>query len=127
MNNPGGGAKACTYGCKKYIVTASSDDTYMNEGKPYSAAIDISGTEFANNCNLSYDKVYLMIGFGNCKKVCPFEAIEIVDGIARIDPNRCKACGKCVVGLPGHSSPLLLDIRSLVLLPLQWRQLIRNT
>ncbi|MCI8510069.1 MAG: hypothetical protein HFJ06_16165 [Lachnospiraceae bacterium] len=46
---------------EKYIVTASSDDTYMNEGKPYSAAIDISGTEFANNCNLSYDKVYLMI------------------------------------------------------------------
>lgn len=46
---------------EKYIVTASSDDTYMNEGKPYSAAIDISGTEFADNCHLSYDKVYLMI------------------------------------------------------------------
>ncbi len=46
---------------EKYIVTASPDDTYMNEGKPYSAAIDISGTEFADNCNLSYDKVYLMI------------------------------------------------------------------
>lgn len=46
---------------EKYIITASSDDAYMNEGKPYAAAIDITGTEFADNCNLSYDKVYLMI------------------------------------------------------------------
>lgn len=46
---------------KSRIVTAVSDDSYMNEGKPYSAAIDISDTEFAKSCNLSYDEVYLMI------------------------------------------------------------------
>lgn len=57
LNNPGGGAKACTYGC---------------------------------------------LGFGSCKKACPFGAIEIVDGIAVVDPEKCKACGKCVAQCPRH-------------------------
>lgn len=57
MNNPGGGAKACSYGCT---------------------------------------------GYGNCKKVCPFDAIEIVDGIAKVNPVKCKACGKCVAECPKH-------------------------
>lgn len=55
LNNPGGGAKACTYGCT---------------------------------------------GFGNCKTVCPFDAIDIVDGIAVVNPQRCKACGKCIAECP---------------------------
>lgn len=57
MNNPGGGAKACTFGCT---------------------------------------------GYGNCKKVCPFDAIEIVDGVAVVDADKCKACGKCVAECPKH-------------------------
>jgi Fe-S-cluster-containing hydrogenase component 2 len=27
---------------------------------------------------------------------CPFDAIHIVDGIALVDKEVCKACGKCV-------------------------------
>ena len=57
LNNPGGGAKACIYGCT---------------------------------------------GFGNCRKVCPFDAINIIDGIAVVDPEKCKACGKCVAECPKH-------------------------
>lgn len=55
LSNPGGGAKACTYGCT---------------------------------------------GFGNCKRVCPFHAIDIVDGIAVVDQETCKACGKCISECP---------------------------
>ena len=47
---PGGGAKACTYGC---------------------------------------------LGFGSCVKVCPFGAIDVVNGVAVVDKEACKACGKC--------------------------------
>ena len=44
-----------------HIVQVTDDTKYMNDGKPYAAAIDISGTEFARKCQLSYDDVYLMI------------------------------------------------------------------
>lgn len=57
MNNPGGGAKACPFGCT---------------------------------------------GYGSCKKVCPFDAIEIIDGVAVVDSDKCKACGKCVAECPKH-------------------------
>lgn len=57
QNHPGGGAKACAYGCT---------------------------------------------GYGDCKAVCPFGAIEIIDGIAVVNPDKCKACGKCVAVCPRH-------------------------
>ncbi|MCM1376028.1 MAG: RnfABCDGE type electron transport complex subunit B [Muribaculum sp.] len=40
------------------------------------------------------------LGYGSCVKVCPFDAIHIVDGIARVDKEKCKACGKCVEVCP---------------------------
>ncbi len=56
-NAPGGGPKACTYGC---------------------------------------------LGMGSCAKVCEFGAIRMVNGIASIDPEKCKACKKCVAVCPRH-------------------------
>lgn len=41
-------------------------------------------------------------GFGDCKHACPFDAIEIIDGIAVVDKDKCKACGKCVAACPKH-------------------------
>lgn len=46
------------------------------------------------NCN------YGCLGFGNCVKACPFDAIHIVDGIAVVDKEACKACSKCVAACP---------------------------
>ncbi len=40
------------------------------------------------------------LGFGNCVKSCPFDAIHVVDGIAVVDPEACKACGKCIAACP---------------------------
>ena len=54
---PGGGAKACSYGC---------------------------------------------MGFGSCVKACPFDAIHIVNGVAVVDRDACKACGKCIAKCPHH-------------------------
>ena len=42
------------------------------------------------------------LGFGNCVKACPFDAIHIVNGIALVDHETCKACGKCVDACPRH-------------------------
>jgi Na+-translocating ferredoxin:NAD+ oxidoreductase RNF subunit RnfB len=40
------------------------------------------------------------LGLGTCEKVCAFDAITIEDGIAKIDPNKCTACGKCIDACP---------------------------
>lgn len=43
---------------------------------------------------------YGCLGHGDCVKACPFEAIDITGGIARVIEDRCKACGKCVAACP---------------------------
>jgi len=40
------------------------------------------------------------LGFGNCVKACPFDAIHVVNGVAFVDKDACKACGKCVAACP---------------------------
>lgn len=40
------------------------------------------------------------LGFGSCVKACAFDAIHIVNGIAVVDKEKCKACGKCVAQCP---------------------------
>lgn len=42
------------------------------------------------------------LGFGSCVKVCPFDAIHVVNGVAVVDKETCKACGKCVAVCPKH-------------------------
>lgn len=39
---------------------------------------------------------YGCLGLGTCVKVCQFDALHIIDGIARVDENNCTACGACV-------------------------------
>lgn len=43
---------------------------------------------------------YGCLGFGSCVKACPFDAIQIINGIAVVDKDACKACGKCVAACP---------------------------
>lgn len=39
-------------------------------------------------------------GCARCDKVCPVDAIQIIDGKAIIDPTECIECGKCVEECP---------------------------
>lgn len=40
------------------------------------------------------------LGYGTCVKECPFDAIHIVNGVAVVDKEKCKACGKCIAVCP---------------------------
>ena len=62
-------------------------------GKKFAVEVDereeaILGVLPGNNCG------------GTCVKACPFDAIHIVDGVAVVDKEACKACGKCVAACP---------------------------
>ncbi len=44
--------------------------------------------------------VYGCLGLGNCVSVCPEQAIQIVNGIAKVDEDICHGCGECSRACP---------------------------
>ncbi len=47
------------------------------------------------------------LGYGTCVKACPFDAIHVVKGVAVVDKEKCKACGKCIAVCPKHLISLI--------------------
>ena len=45
---------------------------------------------------------YGCIGDGTCEKVCSFDAIHVINGVAVVDKEKCRACGACVEHCPRH-------------------------
>ena len=45
---------------------------------------------------------YGCLGGGDCVDACKFDAIHIVDGVAKVDFDNCVACGACVDACPKH-------------------------
>lgn len=45
---------------------------------------------------------YGCMGYGSCVSVCQFDAIHIIDGVAVVDREKCKACKKCIAVCPNH-------------------------
>lgn len=43
---------------------------------------------------------YGCLGFGACVKSCEYDAVKIIEGVARVDKEKCVACGKCVDACP---------------------------
>lgn len=50
---------------------------------------------------------YGCMGYGTCVRECPFDAIHIVDGVAVVDKEKCKACSKCIAACPNKLIELL--------------------
>ncbi|WP_394271871.1 RnfABCDGE type electron transport complex subunit B [Butyricicoccus sp.] len=45
---------------------------------------------------------FACLGLGTCEKACPFGAIHVVDGVAKVDASKCTACSKCIAACPKH-------------------------
>ena len=55
------------------------------------------------------------LGFGDCADACEYDAIEIIDELARVNPLKCTACGRCVKACPkGLLSLLPADLEQVV-------------
>lgn len=45
---------------------------------------------------------YGCIGLGDCAAVCEHDAINVVNGVAKVSPALCKACGQCAAVCPNN-------------------------
>ena len=45
---------------------------------------------------------YGCMGLGDCMRACQYGAISICNGVAKIDPHKCKGCSMCVAACPKH-------------------------
>ena len=43
---------------------------------------------------------FACIGLGNCSRACKFDAMHVVNGVARVDRSKCVGCGACVDACP---------------------------
>ena len=43
---------------------------------------------------------YGCLGFGDCTRACNFDAIHVIDGLARVDYEKCVGCGACAKVCP---------------------------
>ena len=43
---------------------------------------------------------YGCLGYGDCVAACPFDAIHVVDGVAKVDREKCVGCGACAAVCP---------------------------
>ena len=70
----------------------TSDKMIYDGIKSCAAASALAGS--ITNCRFG------CIGLGDCQNACEYDAISLCNGIALIDPNKCKACNKCVLACP---------------------------
>ena len=87
-------------GVKKvaFVKCAGTCDKTKNDYE-YTGIEDCAAMAFVPNggpksCN------YGCMGYGSCVKACPFDAIHIVNGVAVVDKEARKACGKCIAVCP---------------------------
>ena len=101
------GVEADPIGRKVAYVHCSGDCEHASQNANY---IGIQDCASAVNAGLDAKACqYGCMGYGSCVRACPYDAIRIVNGIARVDRNACKACGKCVAVCPKHLITIIPD------------------
>ena len=80
------------------LVLCCGDDSEATRRSAYNGINDCTAAQ----ATAGGDKgcTYGCLGYGTCGRICPVNAIAIVNGLAKVDKARCIACGKCVTACP---------------------------
>lgn len=74
---------------------------------------DYCGQKTCRTANMAYqgDKFcnFACLGYGDCVKVCPQDAISVQNGVARVNPKKCIGCGICTRECPNGLIHLVRD------------------
>ena len=93
---------------KVALVRCSGERKYDETGNLIAGAKAKGEYEGFKNC-MAATKVggrgplvcdYGCMGFGNCVKACKYDAMHIVDGVARVNERRCVGCMACAAACP---------------------------
>ena len=102
------GVKAEAVARKVALVKCSGQKTYDETGVQVGGAKVKGIYEGFKDC-LAATKVggkgplscqYGCLGVGTCTKVCKYDAIHVIDGVAKVDVEKCVGCGACASACP---------------------------
>ena len=81
------------------FVPCSGTEGHAEKRFNYSGPIDCQAAMlFGGKSNKTC--TFACIGLGNCTRACRFDAIHIVDGVAKVDRSKCVGCGACADTCP---------------------------
>ncbi|HNX36093.1 MAG TPA: RnfABCDGE type electron transport complex subunit B [Kiritimatiellia bacterium] len=80
------------------LVLCCGDNTETTRRAAYNGINDCAAAQ----ATAGGDKgcAYGCLGYGACARVCPVNAISVVNGLAKVNKDTCIACGKCVAACP---------------------------
>ena len=85
-------------GCNHGLDKANVD--YLYEGRQSCASVKLL---YGGQLQCKYG----CLGFGDCVNVCDYDAIKIVDGIAKVNREKCVGCAKCAKTCPSSVISLI--------------------
>jgi electron transport complex protein RnfB len=92
------GQEAGTQEKKVAFVFCAGSDLIAQKKFHYNGVSDCISANLVSGGDKSCS--YGCLGLGSCVSVCPVDAIIIEDGLARVVPELCIACHKCVEACP---------------------------
>ncbi len=89
-----------------YIGTKTCASASLLEGGPYMCA-------------------WSCLGFGDCLRACPFDAMYIRNNLVEIDASKCVSCGQCIKVCP-RSILQLIPVRARVMIYCSTREKLKS-
>ena len=84
-------------------LTDNTEDKVNYQGVQSCAAAKVIGSK--GQCSFG------CLGFGDCAEACPYGAVSVCNGVARINTELCKGCSICVAACP---QKIITDRKSVV-------------
>ena len=93
---------------RKAVVACQGN--YTNTTNKY----EYEGIKTCSACNLLFNGrgacKYGCLGYGDCALECKFGAIQMINGVAVVDPEKCTGCGECTKVCPNALIYVVTDL-----------------